>query len=492
MALAEYYRRATLAAAQVLEGFDEGRFEQTLEGVTIGIAFDERGADGEGEALLDLAVRLLARVYPSIAVIGPAPQQSQLSELARRINPGIEIGSEAEIGISIGGQVRPFATTIYAGSSGWDALIDDERPQPLGNSGNPLGAGVSACLAAAALFRELFLGPGYLDRGLRFSALHQDRVDRPTRGPRRSLTLEGDAALIGVGAIGNAAVWALGRAQLEGRLHLVDHEEIELSNIQRYVLAERSDEGKEKVSVVRDSARGPLELVPHRQTLADFLATDGYGWPYFLLALDSAADRRSAQAALPRWIANAWTQPGDLGSSVHSPFGSDGACVACLYLPTAPARNEDELVAETLRVPQFQQHIRTLLHTNGPTDRGLLDAIAAAIGRPVEALLPFEGRPVRDLYVGFCGGAVIPVSEAGRPPQDLHVPLAHQSALAGLLLAASLLGSTRGADPAVTRVSRVNVLRAVGEDLARPMPAVRDGRCLCDDLDFVAAYERKY
>jgi len=93
---------------------------------------------------------------------------------------------------------------------------------------------------------------------------------------------------------------------------------------------------------------------------------------------------------------------------------------------------------------------------------------------------------------GFCGGAVIPLGEAGRPAQELHVPLAHQSALAGVLLAAALIRSALGADPPITSASRLNVLQPVGTALTQPIRPRRDGRCLCDDPVFCRRYRAKY
>lgn len=498
MALADYYKRAAVAAVQVLDGFDEGWFEAQLESVHVGITFDDQAATPEGQALLDLCVRLLSRLYPRLAIVGPTAEAAKLRRLATAINPAIDLTKNAEdveVGIGVGVVAQPFPTTIYAGSTRWDALIDDEAAQPLGDSDNPFGPGAAACLAAANLFRYVFLGvQSQLDRGLRFSTLLGDRVDEPTRNPRRKWRLDGRAALIGCGAIGNAVTWALARAPLDGEVHLVDHEAIELSNLQRYVLAARCDEEAVKTELARTFGRaGGPQLISHPLHLADFLETEGYEWDYFLLALDSAADRRSAQAALPRWVANAWTQPRDLGCSIHPRFGGDGACVACTYLPEGAAPHEDELVARALRVPQLQQQIRTLLHTGAPVQRDILSAVAAAIGRPVEILLPYEGRPIRDLYVeGFCGGAVIPVQELGRPRGEMHVPLAHQSALAGVLLAAALVRSAIGADPEVTTKTQLDLLGPVGQMLAQPLLARRDGRCICDDRDFVAAYKLKY
>ena len=54
---------------------------------------------------------------------------------------------------------------------------------------------------------------------------------------------------------------------------------------------------------------------------------------------------------------------------------------------------------------------------------------------------------------GFCGGAVIPLGDLGRPANDVHLPLAHQSALAGVLLAAAgvRMGLSGRVDSVVTQ-----------------------------------------
>ncbi|MEJ7786482.1 MAG: ThiF family adenylyltransferase [Solirubrobacteraceae bacterium] len=477
----------------MLAGFDEEWFRARLDATPVGlsVASDERSA--EGAALADLVVRLLARVYPRLALVGPAAQIGPLAELATAINPNIDLLTEASLGIAVG-DGAPFARTIHAGSDGWDGLIGDTEPQPVGSSENPLGAGVAACLAAAALFRAMFLPESTPMEGTtRFSALSADAAAPNVR--LAPWSLDGDAVLVGAGAVGQGALWALSRAPLSGRVHVVDMEVIELSNLQRYVLTQRSDEGRSKVEIAA-TLSSSLEFVPHLEQLSSFLDQGGYRWDAMLLALDSARDRVGAQASLPRFVANAWTQPGDLGVTSHSRFGGPGACVACLYLPDGPRKNEDELVAETLGVPELLPQIRTLLATGQPIDRGLLEAVAHAVGQPVERMLPFEQRTLRELYVeGFCGGAAIPIGDAGRlqpAALDVHVPLAHQSALAGVLLASALVRLAASGDETVTHATRVDVLRSPGDLLRQPLRARRDGRCICDDPDFVSVYDTKY
>ena len=491
--LAEYFDRSAIAAAQAIEGFDEQRFREHLDRTPVGVS----GTAGrrEGDAMLDLLVRLLARLYPALYIDVPGSQGAQLAELAVAINPQIELIDAPELGIVVG-DGAPFAESIFAGSDGWDSLLDTGRPLPAGDSANPFGAGAAACLAAAALFRRVFLDdwPARAEAELRFSTLHGERADAPTGGPDLPAVLAGETVLAGAGAIGHGALWALRRLPTGGTLWVLDPETVELSNMQRYVLAERRHEHAVKAALAAE-LDATVRIEPHEGDLAAFLSARGHRWPAMLLALDSARDRVGAQASLPAWIANAWTQAGDLGVSDHSPFGGDGACVACQYLPEGPTKNEDELVAEALGVPEQVMEIRTALHTGRPVARPVLEAIAAAVGQQVEALLPFEGRTIRELYVeGFCGGAVIPLGEAGKPhaaAHNVHVPLAHQSALAGVLLAAALIRHTLSGPPEVTRVTRVDVLGPVAALPTQPLRATHQRRCICDDWVFRSVYETK-
>lgn len=118
--------------------------------------------------------------------------------------------------------------------------------------------------------------------------------------------------------------------------------------------------------------------------------------------------------------------------------------------------------------------------------------MATALQVPLERVLAFEGRSARDLYVeGVCAGAVLPIGAAGAPRADVHVPLAHQSALAGVLLAASLVADLIGSAPG-TEVTRLNVLRPVPP--VTRQPAAKDGRgiCMCQDRDYIESYARIY
>ena len=193
---------------------------------------------------------------------------------------------------------------------------------------------------------------------------------------------------------------------------------------------------------------------------------------------------------MPRRVANAWTQPGDLGVSSHDFL--EGACVTCLYLPDGEQKNEDQIIAESFGVPNRLMQVRTLLYQNEGAPMDLLVAIATARDLPLAKLLPFEGRPLRALYTeGFCGGAVIPLGAPGRPANDVHVPLAHQSALAGVLLAAAgvRMGLSGRVDSVVTQY---DVLKPQERFQVSPAPKHAGERCICQDADYREVYCGKY
>ena len=96
MALPNFFDKAALAAAHVLQGFDLAEFERTLLARVVGLAFDaESVSSPEGRATLELAMNLLSRLYPRLAIV-PAgddgrPMAEELEGIARTINPEIEI-----------------------------------------------------------------------------------------------------------------------------------------------------------------------------------------------------------------------------------------------------------------------------------------------------------------------------------------------------------------------------------------------------------------
>lgn len=489
MALAPFYDKATIAASQVVAGFDHAAFESTLNNTVVGLSFSSNEiASPQGAACLDLALRLLARLYPTLAIVGDggcADTVEDLKALATRINPRIDLADRASIGITVGAGAA-WESTVFVGCSAWRGTMSTDTQQSIGDEDAPFGAGIAACLGVGAVFRKLFLSDACAETSV-LAALELGTEPDLDGAP---FHLNGRSALVGTGAIGQAVTWTLARSPIRGEVHCVDGESFDLGNLQRYVLATMDDIDKFKATFAADFLNNSTSVTKGLSGIAvevdwpDTVSTHGATWDNAIVAVDSAAARREVQSTLPHWIGNAWTQTGDLGVSEHNFL--NGACLACLYLPTTTSTNEDEIVATALGVQEHKDQIRDLLYRGLPAPPALLTVIAERLGIEDDDLSSFEDRPVRDLYVdGICGGALVPV---GTGTANIHVPLAHQSALAGVLLAAHIVRRASGYMPSTTEITRMDVRR---EAPAQPhQRASKDPRgiCICQDPDYVGVF----
>ncbi|MBA7465453.1 E2 ligase fold family C protein [Bradyrhizobium sp. CCH5-F6] len=504
MAFANFFGRSATAASQVLANFQLEDFKARLSAHVVALSFDDAAVNSaEGRASLDLAVRLLARLYPALAAhpVGSTAGEyaARLGELARSINDQIELQdglANADIVVNVGATAVAAADVINIGSDGWRALLSRQRPVGSGSTKNPFGAGAAACFGAANVFRRMFadqLPRGDLDDLIDLSlSTYLQGAGAGSELPERCDL--GDAYLVGLGAIGNGAVWALSRVPgLAGVLHLVDHENADLSNLQRYVLTTQDDIGRSKVKLARTMfTQDGLKVRAHPKRWADYVhGRSKWTFERVAVALDTAEDRIALQASLPKWIVNAWTQDVDLGVSRHN-FADGGACLACLYLPTGAVKNEHERVSEELRIPDAHMEIRNLLQTDQPVSEPFVRRVATAFGVPFEELEMFVGQPVRTFYrKAVCGGLMVNLT-GGNSAGTAVVPMAFQSVLAGIMLAADLVKHAIGMPTAPTTATRVNLLRPLAPVLADPRAKDPSGRCICDDRDFLEAYRRKY
>lgn len=512
MALADYFDKAALAAAHVLRGFDIAVFTRMLETSVIAVDFDDAAAVSiEGRATLDLTVRLLARLYPNLVVHtrGRGSEATELvthlQNLARTVNPHVDLtrhGRVADVTVAVGDTPVPTGGNIvYTGSDGWVARLDRSRPVGSSMTDNPFGAGAAACLAAANVFRAVFaefLEHGALDETVTFSLLNLERGDAGA-GQDVGAVDVGETHLAGAGAIAHGTVWALARLpEVHGTLHTTDPETLDLGNLQRYVLASNADLGTIKVELLRRAFTQPrLRVEPHPKSWGAYLLDRGdWHLQRVLVALDSVDDRIAVQASLPRWIANAWTQTGDLGVSRHDFL--NGACLACLYVPHRPDLSESHRVARALGLPDEEPQIRDRLYRGVPADRDLLRRAARALGVNDAILTRFEGQPLRTFYTdAVCGGVILRAGGQAQPDAMAEAPLAFQSALAGVLLAAELVKHALNmtSEPAGS-ISTFDVLRPFGRHFtqrrAKLAPRPNVGRCLCLDPAYVEQYRHKY
>lgn len=510
MAFATYFGKNLQAASFLLQGVDSEAFKQTLSGQSIGIAFGKNAVGtAEGRATLDLLTRLCARLYPALAYIplDAAAKRSvnSLKALAQAINPDIGIlGSSAVltqrvvVGSAQRSVFRAGPETLFVGSDNWLARVSRTRPVGCGRTRNPFGAGTAACIAAANLFRRAFadrLPNAKLDHDATFSALAMSRVGEGAQNPPWQEVELGELFLVGCGAIGNGFLWAFHEVACSGTLLVVDGETLDDTNPQRYAMTVASDIGKLKVELAKEWLKGsklrvesvPLHWEEHVASRASWMLDR------LAVAVDTERARIDIQASVPRAVHNSWTQRGEVGVSRHG-FGGSDACMACLYMPSKPKLNLDQLVLLALRLPEaLLNEVRRRLDLRVETERAFLELISTQAGIPLDQLAPFENQPLLELYQrGVCGGVILALRD-GDTDRHAEVPMAFQSAFAGVLLAADVfaeIGRLRARLPTMTQINLLGPLPELSP--SRAVAKGESARCLCADADFAAAYESKY
>lgn len=493
MGFPRFYGKASVSAAQILQGVSKVAFLERMSRTKVALSFgDDAAMSREGRVAAELATNILARLFPTISIIAEGPHsleiKKELGALALAINPQLEIldGEKNDIVLQIGSESTASAPVkIYVGSNGWEAFVSSCAPRKCGDSELPFGAAAAACLGCANVFRSVFadvLPSGALDHDASL-LVGSFESGLPLPSDAGGFRIN-DAHLVGAGAIGNGLLWTLAKVPgIEGTLHVVDPESVDLGNLQRYVLTTDSSEKLPKVEVAAAAfAATGIKIVPHARSWGGYLQSRGdHQIGDIAVALDSAEHRIAVQASLPRRVVNAWTQQQNFGISRHDAFGA-APCLACLYMPDGALPDEDDLIMAALRMPDMQQQIRLLLHTGAPVPPDFVEEAERRAGLEAGALRAFVGEPIRAFYSkAVCGGLLVHAAD-----QIADVPMPFQSALAGVLLAAELV---LGARPLPT-VTSINLLRPLGQYPSYNRE--RHYRCFCGDPVFHRRFAEKW
>jgi hypothetical protein len=279
-------------------------------------------------------------------------------------------------------------------------------------------------------------------------------------------------------------------------MHVVDNEAVEESNLQRYVMTKACHIGRAKVDLAQQwISKSGLTGVAHKGTWDDFFTRlADRRIVCVAVAVDTPKARIQIQASLPKFVFNSWTQAGESGNSRHT-FSGPEACLACMYFPTRTELNFDEIVRRALRLPEgivVLREVRRRLEKSIPTELKYLEEIAMHSNVPIERLTQYEGKPLRDLYVGaICGGAVLEFGIA-QEAATVEVPMVFQSALSGILLAADVVAARMDISRRMPTVTQIDLLRQFPTMPSHMRLKQQKLRCICSDADFIASFESKY
>jgi hypothetical protein len=234
------------------ERFYQERDQRTREcGFTQGYDLPVRvavGADAAnsvaGQAMVLALVNMLARLHRHLQLDIPHAKlrarslvpatclDEAAAALARAINPYIRLDGATASGHAIGiGADAPRGLPWYAGADGQIAIID-RQPVPVPASERlTLGTALAACLAAAALLRQVI---GQKQRPVRLSAWNLREGAAAERGPDLPGPVDvGSVLQIGAGGVGLCLAYWLGEFGALGDWRVLDRDDAILHNTNR-------------------------------------------------------------------------------------------------------------------------------------------------------------------------------------------------------------------------------------------------------------------
>lgn len=509
MALANFFDKTALGASQILKDYERNSFEKTLNNQILAIVFGKNATSThEGNVALELLIRLSARLYPNLQLInttGSKKVEQKLLKLSRKINPEINLEKQKKPTVYlIAGRVTfdtSNITSFYIGSKEWVAFFSNRKKLTFSETENPFGSGAAVCFGMANVFRNIFQKQlpkqSKLDSNFSFSVLNYEKnPPKKNQSKLEGIIDLGEVSLVGVGAIGNSFLWSLKNTPSisEGTLNLIDNEKIDLSNLQRYILSSQDNREDLKVDVAEEFMRGSnIKINKCKETWQKYTANRGdWNIEKVAVCVDSAEDRISIQASLPKLVFNAWTQIESIGISRHLDFLNQ-MCLACLYLPEDKKRNRSEVVASNLGIVEHEKMIRNYLAEGSPVDKKLLNLVSRANNRDIKELEIYLGQNVEIFHSKVVCGGVLIQDKSNIKDQSIEVPSAFESALAGILLAAEIVIDAKGIRKnEIPNISRINLLRPISDYINENASKHHLGNCICHDDDFRQIYKKKF
>lgn len=448
-----------------------------------------------------LAANLLTRMFSRVHLVAPdihienhpwkIKNNQDLLEVLTGISEGeVHIGmpERADIVLSIGGPGSVQATqSIFVTFCGWVAGLNMD----VGNGYfGYYGALLAACYGSAQVF---LLAANKISKDIQplkpfqFSML--DYSGNTTNAAIPSQINLKTFHLVGVGAIGSAFTYALAHLpSANGVAHLIDNDQVGDTNLQRYVLMQRTDipENKTDVAAKVLSAIG-LTANSFPVSFGEYAAIHGSDIDLLITPVDSEAGRRQLAAYLPRSVLNAATGHSTVTVSRHA-FADNKACLHCLYLTPRHETSTEKRLATDLGLSVSE--VELLLAENKPVNQKLIRRVELHRNVNPGEYDKWLGQHIQSLYQRVvCGEASIPTSSG-----TLTAPLSFISTIAGIFLAAELVKSSVEdlAAYCLDNYFRIDTLHI-------PNPAFLEIRvqdplqqCICWDKAYVEIYRRKY
>jgi len=428
-----------------------------------------------GQFALCMAINMLARLHPVLTRIDvsipdtavfsvhvPLFTESKILDaildFVNKLQPNCKveradlIHRDWDAVLSIGSSDLAIKNTISIASDGWIAYVSANELAPtFTKHTNPIGAYAAACIGGMEVFKRVFLKKSnlllpektpfdvrwrlkFIKDQLSFSAFDYRVNGNPAYNPSLPLTINvGNLTIAGVGAGGGAVAYTLASLHdLEGRMTLIDPDEVKPSNMNRYVYALHTDSvgNRPKVEALKELLKDfkKLDVQACQNSYQELTASRGIGNIDVLIStVDTKETRRNMQWDMPRVILDAavvltdfYVRRVDIGKS---------PCLICTHSPKEVERPLEEVLSEVIGLSASE--IAKLRSTNACLTQEHINRMTKS-SEKFGFTLPSVGERFSDWLMMHCGELVLSATQE-------RFPLPFATVLPGILIAGEVI-----------------------------------------------------
>ena len=428
-----------------------------------------------GQFALCMAINMLSRLHPILTYIGvsvpdtavfsvnvPLFTETKILDAVLDFVDKLQLDCKVERGdlkhrgwdavLSIGSSNLAIENTISIASDGWIASVSADGPAMVFTENtNPIGAYVAACIGGMEVFKKVFLKKSnllfpektpfdvrwrlkFIKNRLSFSAFDYRVNENPANNPSLPSSINvGDLTIAGVGAGGGATTYTLASLHdLEGRMTLLDPDEVKPSNMNRYVYALQADSAsnRSKVEAVKElfSDFKKLDVRACQNSYQELLASGEIGNIDVLIStVDTKETRRNMQWDMPRVILDAAVILTDF--YVRRVHIGNSPCLICTHSPKEVERPIEEILSGIIGLSATE--IAELRSTNACLTQDCIIRMTKS-SEKFGFSLPLVGERFSDWLMMHCGELVL--SATGE-----RFPLPFAAVLPGILVAGEVI-----------------------------------------------------
>jgi Fe-S cluster biogenesis protein NfuA len=237
-----------------------------------------------------------------------------------------------------------------------------------------------------------------------------------------------DTVIVGLGGIGSALVAAMSSlSAIAGDIALVDHDALDETNLNRFLIARPGDAGP-KVELCRRALAFHSGIQVYPEEFEAFIKGQTSNHSFAVVGVDKDRVRRAIQSAMPRLIFNAGTS--DLGSfRVTRHDYMHGACLSCISRDDMDSHPVERELSRRLGIDL--QTVLDYQRTGEPLPVELLARSGALNPTAAEDL---GNHSIAEIHQRLCGQVAL-----GANHSEPAMSISFLSALPGFLLLGELI-----------------------------------------------------